>query len=126
MTDATIHEFAAMITNWAWLLIFLVWLGLHTVQERFSEFFTKPRLGWRLLPFMPPLVCVCCCFVPGPWIPESSTWPMKVVFGALLGVIAYNFGGIANRIGLGKVFNSLGVQAFVDKTTPKDHQNPSP
>lgn len=119
-TEAVVHEFAAMITPWAWLLIALVWVGLHTVQERFSEFFAKPKLGWRLLPFIPSCVCAACCFVPGPWIPESSTAAIRVLFGAMLGVIAYNFGGIANRLGLNKLLDAIGIKMIVEKTKRKE------
>lgn len=103
--EAAAREFVAMLSTWDLLLIFLVWLGLYTVEERFPEPFTKPRLGWRLMPFIPGFVCVPCMFVPGPWLPDTATWPMRVLFGLLLGVLAYNFGGIANRLGLGKIVN---------------------
>lgn len=126
--ETSAHEFMAMITSWGWLLIFLVWVGMHTVQERFSEFFTKPKLGWRMLPFMPSIVCCVCCFIPGPWIPPEATAPMRLLFGTLLGVIAYNFGGVANRLGLGKILDAMGVKLIVDSTRPKkdreNQQNP--
>ena len=109
-----------MITFWDALLIFLVWLGVHTARERFSEWFTEPRIGWRLMPFIPSLICVPCMFVPGPWLENagSVTWPMRVLFGAMLCVVAYNFGGIAKRLGLADVVNAAGVEAIVKKTTP--------
>ncbi len=114
--ELAITEFASMISRWDWLLIFLVWMGLHTVEERFPEPFVKPRLGWRLMPFIPPVICVACCFVPGPWLTVEATWPMRVLFGCLLGVLAYNFGGIANRFGLGKLLNAMGIKVLVEKS----------
>ncbi len=106
--------------QWNLFLIGLVWLSLHTMQERFSELFEKPKLGWRLLPFLPALITVPASFVPGPWFPPElqATVPMKLLLGCMLGFAAYNFGGIANRLGLTTVANKLGVEWVVDKTTP--------
>lgn len=130
--ESIVKEFVSMISTWDVLLMFLVWLGLHTFEERFPEPFVKPRVGWRLMPFAPVLICIPCMFVPGPWMPDTVTWPMRIMFGALLGVGAYNFGGIANRFGLGKLLNNMGINLFVAKTggTPRSkrdaHGEPEP
>lgn len=113
------ETFRAMISAWDLLLIFLVWIGLHTVQERFPEPFVRPKMGWRLLPFLPMLICVPAMFVPGPWMTVEAGWLEKVAFGCLLGVLAYNFGGIAIRLGLVKMVNAMGIDWVVEKTLPK-------
>lgn len=122
--EAAIRMFAAMITAWDWLLIFLVWLGLHTAKQRFPEPFVKPRWGWRMLPFTPSGVCIVCCFVPGPWIPVDAVFGMRVLFGALLGVAAYNFGGIAKVAHLDSLLNAAGIDMIVAKTGGKPKDRP--
>lgn len=103
------HLLDIITTGWVPLFIFLVWYGLNMVQERFSETFEKPKMGWRLLPFIPLIVCVPCSFVPGPWIPPETTIIEKLILGCFMGIAAYNFGGIANRLGIDKLLNAIGL-----------------
>jgi hypothetical protein len=105
---------------WNLLLIVLVWSALHVTQERFSEFFEKPKVGWRLLPFMPSIVTTVLCFLDGPWFPSDvhPTTSMRIVFGLGLGFVSYNFGGMVNRAGAAGLLNKLGVDWIVEKTTP--------
>jgi hypothetical protein len=105
---------------WNLLLIVLVWSALHVTQERFSELFEKPKIGWRLLPYLPAIVTTVLCFLDGPWFPADvhPTTSMRVVFGLGLGFVSFNFGGMMNRAGAAGLLNKFGVAWIVDKTTP--------
>lgn len=103
-----------MINGWDLVLMGLIWLGLHVVQERFDELFQKPKPLWRLLPFLPTFITVPCCFVPGPWMPPSIGVGERVIFGLLLGALSYNFGGIANRVGLPKMLGLVGLSKLAE------------
>lgn len=99
----------AMINGWDLVLMGLIWLGLHVAQERFDEWFAKPKPLWRLLPFLPTFITVPSCFVPGPWMPPGIGIGERILFGLLLGAISYNFGGIVNRVGVPKMLNAVGL-----------------
>jgi hypothetical protein len=95
-----------------------VWLFLHFVQERFYEVFEKPKLGWRLIPFLPHLITLPAMFVPGPWKGghDGASIGQLLLLGVVLGFMAYNFGGIANRFGLGKLLDLMGFGKLIEMT----------
>ncbi len=111
-------DVARMFTWWDFLLIGLVWIMVHLIQERFPEPFQKPRLGWSLSPFIGIPICVPAMFVHGPWFPAGldPSVAERVMLGFVLGIGAHFFGAIAARTPLGKALNAVGVNWIVEKT----------
>jgi hypothetical protein len=90
-----------LLSEWSALLMAAVWIISALAERAFPHYFEKGRWGNRLEPVFPVVICtVCAVFVPGPWIPAEMLNAQKVVLGVILGAGAYNFAGLAKRVGL--------------------------
>lgn len=90
-----------LLSEWNALLMAAVWIVMAIAERAFPDHFEKGRLVNRLEPFFPVAICVVMAsLVPGPWMPPDALLSQKIVLGVILGAGAYNFAGIAKRVGL--------------------------
>lgn len=90
-----------LLSEWNAFLMAAVWIVSTLIERMFPQHFEKGGWGNRLEPVFPVVACtLCAVFVPGPWIPAGLSTAQRVVLGVVLGAGAYNFAGLAKRVGL--------------------------
>jgi hypothetical protein len=90
-----------LLSEWNAFLMAAVWIVSALAERAFPQHFKKGKWGNRLEPVFPVLACTACAvFVPGPWIPSGLSTAQRIVLGVVLGAGAYNFAGLAKRVGL--------------------------
>lgn len=100
-----------LLSEWNAFLMAAVWIISALAERAFPHHFEKGKWGNRLEPVFPVLACTACAvFVPGPWIPAGLSVAQRLVLGVVLGAGAYNFAGLAKRVGLTPFITGLGSQ----------------
>lgn len=101
-----------LLNQWNVLLMAATWSVMIFAERALPEAFAPGAWANRLEPMFPLAVCTAAAtFVPGPWMSANVTWAQRLVLGVILGTAAYNFGGIAKRLGLTKVLTGVSTSA---------------